>query len=482
MDQESMGERHQFYLITLLTKNPDLIMEHIFQYCLIRMITNINVLIDVKDVIKIYTFFPFNEKKCRDSSPKIYNIFKNGEFLWSKSIFPSKFKNLWQCPLNMILWILPPNIKLDYTDITKPKVFGIDGDTLNIFAKAMNFSFSFTDRLVITSKFSDSFKIVSKRPYRCINRLFQYFFRIYWFVCLQLQQHKADLLIGSSFCSKERFKLYSYSYPYIPLPEFIIIKIPTIFTYLGTLLYPFDRLTWSILIGLFIGQKIIKIIYKNIKQKFYGHKFTKRPFIILWLMAFIVIRSSYEGLIFKSLKENRVYNLPQNIEEVVNDGYNFFTNLGLSPFIIQIPGLQNNTIYVDAEKLEMIEEFVKSKENKYALILGDIFAELFKNVTVNYDNYFMFKRPIFVFHTSIYFPKTSALQAEFQNRLMQLFNHGHLEEISKGYSLKELFKNSSGKHKINAMSLKQFRGVFDWFAIFYGLGICLFVLELLSKK
>ncbi|XP_055841540.1 uncharacterized protein LOC129908800 [Episyrphus balteatus] len=279
--------------------------------------------------------------------------------------------------------------------------------------------------------------------------------------------------MGGSFCLKERYELYSSTFPYISLAVLIVLKRRKTYTYMGNLLYPFDNYTWSILFGL--------MIYRSIEEKIFGKKFTKRLHIIPWLLSFIVIRSAYEGLIFKSLKEKHLNDGPQTIEEALSDGYKFITNSAAYAFVHHVPDLENNTIYIDSGKMEVVEIFVKSEE-KLALILDDHFAVLFKNASFNFEDYYVFREPLFVMYTCIYFPKSSSLQFEFQNRLMELFLHGHLGKILKKYSVKELFKKAQGQHEIKAIPLKQLKELFYWFAILCGLSFCLFVLELLSNK
>ncbi|XP_055841537.1 uncharacterized protein LOC129908798 [Episyrphus balteatus] len=443
MDDESI--QHQYFLITLLAKNQDSIIDEMFKYSLDRMLTNLNVLIDVGGIIKVYTYFPFNEKKCRDSSLKIHNIFKNGNFLWRKLIFPSKLKNLWQCPLNIVF--------LD-SSVATQNLVAIDRDISNIFSRVMNFSIVLPNEFLISNESPKYFRL--------------------------LKEYKADLLTGGAFCTKEDLELYSSTFPYLSVPVFIVIKRPKNVTYLRTLLYPFDRYTWLIIIELLIGQQIVKHFCKNIEL--FGKKFTKRPYIIVWLLGFIVIRSAYEGLIFKSLKLKPVHILPQNIEEAINDGYKFITNSASYRFLKYVPELENNTIYLNTDKMQAIEIFVKSNK-KLAIIMGDHFAYVFKNITANYDEeYFVFKEPVFILNTCIYFPKTSSLKDEFQNRFMQIFVHGHLGHISRGYSLKELSKKVKVKHEVKEISLKHVKGILYWFAVLCGLNSFVFVLELLSLK
>lgn len=135
---DDRSARRQYYLIMLPVSmpNPKQILKQIFQLCWNRFILDVNVLVEDRvGIVKLYTYFPFTQKGCRDTTPVIHNRFINGHFELSKITFPSKASNLWGCPVKFIAPHLPP-----YIAINRDRVSGVNVDILDSLAEKMNFT------------------------------------------------------------------------------------------------------------------------------------------------------------------------------------------------------------------------------------------------------------------------------------------------------------------------------------------------------
>ncbi|XP_055909932.1 uncharacterized protein LOC129944492 [Eupeodes corollae] len=446
---------YQYHLIILLANNTNLIMKELFEFCIESKIANLNVLITENgNIIEMYTFLQFNEKNCKDSNPKLLNTFRNGKFLLKKTIFPPKNKNFWQCPLDVVIWINSPHMKVDFTNVTKPKLSGIEAGILKILAENMNFSFP----------------IENEGLDKATNRQFNMDL---------LSDRNADFLMGGAFCGSERHKLYSLNSLFYSSLLTVVIKRSNISTYLGILLYPFDGLTWFIIVGLICLHKIAKLLVKQLKRKHFDTTFIENPHRIAWLLGILVIRSAYEGSIFKHLKEKHGKPLPVNIEEALADGYQFITYSTLQNFLSEVEDLKDHTTYLDTNRSNVIKLLIRN-EQKYAMIINDNFIE-FLNF-VNQEDYAVFKEPIIAISNCLYLAKPSSLTAEFEKRIMKLLMHGFIEEFTKDYSLTKLFREFKVRHKMKAISMNQIQGVCRWFCILCGLSCVCLAMEMLSKK
>jgi hypothetical protein len=68
-----------------------------------RNIFNVDLIHENGESIDVTTFMPFSQTKCDDMTPRVINRFVNDSFEKNikETVFPDKFKNLFQCPIKI---------------------------------------------------------------------------------------------------------------------------------------------------------------------------------------------------------------------------------------------------------------------------------------------------------------------------------------------------------------------------------------------
>lgn len=109
-------------------------------------IVNVNIIIKSLDgqSAQIYTFFPFTETYCGKVRPVLWNQFENGTFLNKTELFPEKTANLYQCPLKVVTFDIPPMMMIELRNDGNHIYRGVDGRLLKSLSEDMNFKINLT--------------------------------------------------------------------------------------------------------------------------------------------------------------------------------------------------------------------------------------------------------------------------------------------------------------------------------------------------
>lgn len=141
---ENFRFRHYFSVVSLNELNTQE-MKSIFKVFWKNLIININLVsLNTNDTIELFTFLPFNEEKCEDTTPVKINNF-NGVSWESKVFHPIKTKNLHNCTLIIGCGAgsTEPNIMLRNDSDGKPELYGSEYDIFVEFSKELNFNTRF---------------------------------------------------------------------------------------------------------------------------------------------------------------------------------------------------------------------------------------------------------------------------------------------------------------------------------------------------
>lgn len=119
--------------------------------------------------VLLYTYFPYTRTHCEQVKPVEYNFFEKNVFAIDKSHFPFKFSNLYQCPLRISSYNLPPHMILTASsDGNTIRTNGIDGITLHTLSQKLNFNAivinSSLNLFLVDLKANDSFSESLETP------------------------------------------------------------------------------------------------------------------------------------------------------------------------------------------------------------------------------------------------------------------------------------------------------------------------------
>ncbi|XP_055850431.1 uncharacterized protein LOC129915002 [Episyrphus balteatus] len=462
----------QYFYVILPSNVDDLeyIVQQITAFCLANMIADVNILVsNTEGCVTIYSYYPFTPGNCRNSKPVIENYYKNGSFKWIKAVFPLKLMNLWQCPLSVIVWDESPFI----INAKKPdRRSGVDIEFLNFFKNNMNVTWNFINiesgpgEIYSNGTISKGFKMLNER--------------------------RGDLMACGSVLDSKRISRFAATQFYYGKSARIILKPPEKYGPLSVLLFPFDKFTWLIVFLVIVGKWNFEALWNRISKKLYFSKrLSLKALMPVWLLGVLIIRSSYEGSLYKYLHDNPLKKLPQNLNEAITDGYtlivqkNFYYNYG-QKLLMEID--KSSILLIDLPIEEIHKYFTKIKNGKYTLLSsGDYLAGYRSHkspLREKYQSLIVSDEVILMFYTGIYMPKFSFLTAVLNKQIACIYSSGLAIKVHRDIILNEMKRRKfiAGRNLPVKMSTEHFFGAFQILAGMLVIAGCVFLIEIVSVR
>ncbi|XP_055842765.1 uncharacterized protein LOC129909717 [Episyrphus balteatus] len=286
-----------------------------------------------------------------------------------------------------------------------------------------------------------------------------------------------DLMLGGSICSKERKTHFASTIFYFTLPVKLIVKQPETYNSLEILLFPFDYFTWIIILVLFVGREISKIALKNSSLGF--GNFSLKVRLLAWLFGFFILRSSYEGSIFRFLHNRPKRPVPNDFREAIRNGYSFISDTRLNYFLKDFTELDDKLKLYDVPSSEIFEEFYQLNDSKVGLISrGESYKGNHLNLSM-FRGFSVVKKPVVHNFLCMYMPKFSFLTVELNKRIEDMVNYGFVKRILEKSTKFSWFYQGRAK-EANIMTVNHLSGAFQLLIGLLALAICIFVMEILS--
>lgn len=302
-------------------------LNEIFKVLWRKFVVNANGIVATGDIAQMFTFTPFRQAKCSDSSALVINKFSNGK--WdNRKFYPKKFSNLFGCPLKFGAALNFPAV-MQHNDGV---IYGLEVNLLNMFADKKNFSVDLeltADRGRIYANGSATGLMKTLLDGRLDGILGFYSF-----------QYIGTVLLGET---------KSYFSDSIVL----VISSGAPLSALQKLLYPFDGTAWALLLVVVIGANLVASISKALSRKFYELLLETRTgqphmnimiaitgqsqrippktdfarlYLMTFLMLFFIVRTMYAARLFESMKNPPYEKELVTISELVKQEYSFIVH------------------------------------------------------------------------------------------------------------------------------------------------------------
>lgn len=294
-----------------------------------------NVIVVYKDsdgYVPVLTFMPYRSKNCGNTTPITVSRFANGSFTNDlTTIFSNKLRNMQQCDVRIsTLKYWPPHIYTEVLSNGTQVIRGRDYELLLALAKGLNFTLNFSyigemGYLLENGSATGSLESVLK--------------------------NESDIVIGDWFLKVYRLKFLDATISYISEQVIFVVPQANELSSIEKLIYPLTLSSWIILVILISCGLIVIFfatqVFPSIKNLIFGenvsnpcvnfitgflglsqNQLPKRNFARFLLMNFLlfslVIRTVYQGKMFKLLRTNMRNSEPNNINEIIEKGYELF--------------------------------------------------------------------------------------------------------------------------------------------------------------
>lgn len=306
--------------------------QEIFATLWTKNIFNVDVIFEDAEAVKVVTFFPFSKECCDDTTPKLIRTYHNGSFNDNGSIFPDKFKNLHKCPLRVT--VFEGEFSVMKTNLVDGsfKLNGYDIDLIRELANALNF------KLV--------FKLIEGT---------QPFGRVFLNgtvsgALADLVDRSSDIVLGE-YLTDFKSNIAESSIVYNSFPFVFVIPPGRKLSHIQKLLQPFKPVVWISIFAVFVAASIVTYILnfklKDYRDFVYGSgvdqpfmnivaavlgiaqpKLPARNFSRFLLMQFLlfclVVRSAYQGSLFKFLQSDGREKEVQTVDELFEQKIEIF--------------------------------------------------------------------------------------------------------------------------------------------------------------
>jgi hypothetical protein len=326
-----------FYLFIPLQKSTDASKidgktyfetQKIFKKMWQLQIYNVNVLHHQNNSITLQSFSPFQEKNCNDTTPRTINEFRNGKFQ-SDQIFPVKMKSMNRCPIR-VAFAIKGSEPFVISKNTSKTMKGRDVKLVQALAESLNFTI---DYILVESKG---------------NLLENGSTTGLW---KSLANGAAEFSPANSGFKPIRLKYFDATTPYADNQDIFIIPPPKDLTSFEKLFLPFQIISWGMIAMCFVvGSFVIWIVGKtpakvrrivfgddnhhpqfNLFKAFIGESHQILPMntfarflLALFMIYSLLIRTMYQGSVFKILQSNLKHKEVQSLAEMIEKGFNFY--------------------------------------------------------------------------------------------------------------------------------------------------------------
>jgi ABC-type amino acid transport substrate-binding protein len=307
------------YLIVCTEMRDQCDFERIFELLWSKQIRRVVIFSVTRSSFTAKTFNPFNNRNCNDVTPVDLDN--------SIEIFPSKLNDMKNCSVKICAFDLPP-----FTLLKESKLLGRDGELITTISKALNFKL---DIDIVNGSIPWGYLNVNGTATGAMEKLLK---------------NESDLIIGDYFLKADRLKFFDNSDPYFESKMVFVIPVAEPLSSFEKLAQPFESPVWFCLIGVICSGIFVIFITKlneNLRKTVFGEnvktpginmvmaflgvsqpRIPKTSFARYILMKFIilclVIRSIYQGSLYKFLQSDESYKQVKSVDEMIEKDYKFF--------------------------------------------------------------------------------------------------------------------------------------------------------------
>ncbi|XP_058811319.1 uncharacterized protein LOC131676215 [Topomyia yanbarensis] len=452
-------------------------------------ITRVVIVVTNEDQPRLYNYSPYDRNKCGTPNINRINISE------SSQLFQAMFNDFHNCPLKMGTFESPPFIHIAQPpDNGQPAVDGFEGDLINTIARKFHFSLQ-----IMLPPDGAQWGIARRNGSTGLMKI--------------LQDEMVHFGIGCLGLIADRNEILAPGRPHYASRVLFVVPDGRPYTAVEKLFRPFNCNVWiavAVTIGLagltvlvlqFTSITIREFIYgENNRSAFFntiGVFFTgsverapKRNFartlLFLWIMHCFVIRSLYQGLLFKYLRGEATHKAVETLEEIEQSDLHYHM-LKISERFFQgnsrVLG-RVRTIQPGNDSLNVAMDAVATKQLLDGVVMVSSEHVAFHNKHRIDKGFIRSTRDnIATLPIVIYYPKRSFLVPEFNRVIGQIQMAGLMSYWVQRYGNYDFFPRKESKEQQPVpMDVRQLTGCYEACAVLWVLSFVVFLLECWSRK
>lgn len=329
-----MYDYQGFYLI-VLTNYDSIAIKKIFEVLWSFYIVNVNIITKedmYSDEALMFTYFPYTRYYCEKVQPiMLNNYIIDVGFIKNIKHFPNKLTNLHKCPLKVATVDIPPFVIIKPDGI--PKIVGLEGILMIVLERQMNFTMEAT---VVEDSYLWGQLFENGTSTGAIE---------------MVMTGKVNLTIGYYTSSPLRNTMMAASSVHYTSNLVWVVPPGRQLTSIEKLLKPFGPYLWKAVIIVFIISFLMVAVIGwftitiqnfvfgrnirtpslNIINVFFGGSLVQTPtrnfartLLCIFMIYCLIIRSSYQGALYKYMQMDSRTPVKENIREMIDADYHFY--------------------------------------------------------------------------------------------------------------------------------------------------------------
>lgn len=278
--------------------------------------------------LRAYSFWPYGEgPTCKSVEPVAVQIQQSR----LRQLYPRKLHNLHGCPLQVILWNIPPYIQLKEDG----SIGGWDAAILKLLAAKLNFSI-----VLVPNEPPSLIGGISE-----MNGTLTGAFRM-------LRERRANLTLGCAACLPARYKYLAATGSYNQIEYVMVLRAGQRYSSFEIMLFPFDGHTWQLLL-------LLAVLRLATGRWLAQMRCLPAPLLIGWIWLLFTLRVGYESSIFDYVHNAPARPLPRTLDEALQEDYSFITDYATYRMVSKLPVLSSRSKILPGLPTDIFEQLLQ---------------------------------------------------------------------------------------------------------------------------
>ncbi|XP_065072765.1 uncharacterized protein LOC135697106 [Ochlerotatus camptorhynchus] len=437
---------------------------------------------------QVYNYSPYTNYTC--GKPTVYRIQNHVSY----ELFLQKLKDFYGCPLSLGTFETPPFVQFErqrlYHDI---KLTGFEGDLVTTLSGKLNFRI-----LIVNPPDNAQWGVPQRNGSTGLMKLLQDETVHFGIGCLGLMAQRNEILQPS--------RAHYTSQALFAVPEGLPLNP------FEKLFRPYERIVWILVCcikgGIATLVLALKFAPNNIRHFIYGEdnqtpflnaisvffnggvhvvpvKTMARTLLIIWILHCFVMRTVYQGLLFRYLQDESNHRPVDTIDGIEQSDLHYYINKNSERFFQHNPGLLERVRYIAPgnDSMGAALDAISSHRVRDGVVLVTLEHIAYHNKHRLAQGFLRSTRDSFCSYPMvIYYPKRTFLVRVLNRAIGEIETAGLMSYWVRRYGNYNFFPKKINIARPTPLNIQQLMGCFASICVLWITSCGLFALELLSLK
>ncbi|KAH8270995.1 hypothetical protein KR044_008909 [Drosophila immigrans] len=413
-------DAHEYYFIFLQTRDQFLERERqlILDHCLAHYWLNCNVMVQTAQVeVLIYSYYPYREQRCQLAEAQLVNRF-DGRRMVNAPMFPNKLRQLWQCPVTLLLWHMPP-----YVELSGEQAGGFEMMLVQHLAQRLNFTLV---RHQLRLQHVGDYKLSQDNG--------------------SLVQQRFNMSVGYFRKTAQRDQLMTSTPAHYYAPLVAVVDSEYFrFGRIALLTFPFQWQVWQTLFAALLlhwsvyvwhwrrlGWQVVEMLL-GVALPRLPHTWRQRVVYAHWLWGSIPLRIVYQSLLFHMMRLQLFEALPGSFEQLLACNFRALCTSNTLQMLREMPQVARHydsftgvTSSYDQDVLDALNRNRSAEKLLFAIAGVDV-TKAYLRDTGQEESYRILTQYVNVQQVVIYMPKHSYFYKQFTDLIRCLDASGFID-------------------------------------------------------